>query len=226
MKALIIEDDKDLASLLKTSLKQEFFTVDICHDGEKGLFYFRTNHYDLLLVDYHLPLLNGKDLIKAVRSENKNVKIIILTVEFNQKTKEEFFSLEIDDYITKPFVFSELIARVKALMRRPTLSRKDVYKIDDLTVDIEKHSVTRGKKNIYLSFKEMMLLELFLKNKGKLMSRNYIMENIWDINADPFSNTIESHILKLRRKLDPQKNLKELIHTIKGRGYKMSTKKW
>lgn len=226
MKILIIEDDKEIVELLKESLKRELFIVDYAYDGKDGLFLYRTNHYDLLIVDYNLPEKTGIEIIKEIKSENKNIKTIILTVDSTQETKESFFNLGVDDYITKPFVFKEFLSRIKAVMRRPAIIQKSIYKIDDLVVDIDKHSVTRDKKSIYLTFKELMLLEFLLKNRGKVISRTVLMENLWDFNADPFSNTVESHILKLRRKLDPQRNKRNLIHTIKGRGYKLDLKKW
>lgn len=226
MKVLIIEDDKEIVSLLKSSLKKEVFITDYESDGIKGLFLFKTNHYDLLIIDYTLPGKNGQEIIAEVRKENKNIKIIVITVDTTQETRERFFELEIDDYITKPFSFGELLSRIKAVMRRPSKAQNAIYKIDDLTVDIDKHLVVRDKHNIYLTFKELMMLEFFLKNKGRVISRTILMENVWDFNADPFSNTVESHILKLRRKLNPERNKKELIHTIKGRGYKFDIKKW
>ncbi len=226
MKILIIEDDKEIVELLKESLKRELFVVDYAYNGKDGLFLYRTNHYDLLIVDYNLPEKNGIEVIKEIKSENKNIKTIILTVDSTQETKELFFNLGIDDYITKPFIFKEFLSRVKAVIRRPAIAQKIIYKIDDLVVDMDKHSVMRNKKSIYLTFKELMLLEFLLKNRGKVISRTVLMENIWDFNADPFSNTVESHILKLRRKLDPQRNKRDLIHTIKGRGYKLDLKKW
>ena len=226
MKILIIEDDKEIVKLLKNSLKKEIFIADYASDGGKGLFLFKTNHYDLLIVDYNLPSKNGQEIIKEVRRENKNIKIIVITIDIRPETRDRFFELEIDDYLIKPFAFSELLSRIKSVMRRPSKTQKAIYKIDDLLVDIDRHLVVRDKKNIYLTFKELMMLEFFLKNKGRVISRTVLMENIWDLNADPFSNTVESHILKLRRKLNPNKNKKELIHTIKGRGYKFDIKKW
>ncbi|HOZ53309.1 MAG TPA: response regulator transcription factor [bacterium] len=226
MKILIIEDDKEIVELLKESLKRELFVVDYAHNGKDGLFLYRTNHYDLLIIDYNLPEKNGVEIIKEIRMEDRNIKTIALTVDSTQETKEAFFNLGVDDYITKPFVFKEFLSRIKAVMRRPIIAQKSIYKIDDLVVDMEKHSVIRNKKSIYLTFKELMLLEFLLKNRGKVISRTILMENLWDFNADPFSNTVESHILKLRRKLDPQRNKRNLIHTIKGRGYKLDLKKW
>lgn len=226
MKILLIEDDQEIVKILKDYLKKELWTVDSAVDGDRGLFLFKTNHYDLIIVDYNLPKKNGREVVREIRSENKNIKIIILTIDASQETKNEFFNLEIDDYITKPFVFSELLSRIKAVVRRPNKVEKAIYRIDDLIVDIEKHLVVRDKKNIYLTFKELMILEFLFKNKGKVISRNILMENVWDFNADPFSNTVETHILKLRRKLNPTGKKRELIHTIKGRGYKLDLKKW
>lgn len=226
MKILIIEDDKDLAALLKMSLKKELFTVDVSHNGKEGLFAFGTNVYDLLVIDYNLPLKNGRDLVKEIRSQNQDIKIIILTVENEQAIKKELFDLGVDDFISKPFVYEEFLSRVKAVLRRPSLTQKAIYKLDDLVVDVEKHLVTRGKKNIYLTFKEITILEFFFKNINKIIPRTVLLENIWDFNADPFSNTVESHILKLRKKINPNGLKKELIHTIKGRGYKLGLKKW
>lgn len=226
MKVLIIEDDQEIIKLLKISLKKEIFMTDYSTDGKKGLFIFQTNHYDLLIIDYNLPNKNGQEIIKEIRKENKNVKIIVITIDATLETKEKFFELGVDDYITKPFIFSELLSRIKAVMRRPDKTQTSIYKIDDLTVDVDRHLVVRDKKSIYLTFKEMMMLEFFLKNKGRVVSRTILLENIWDFNADPFSNTVETHILKLRKKLNPKKDKTELIHTIKGRGYKFDTKKW
>jgi len=226
MKALIVEDDKDLASLLKISLKKEMFTVDLAEDGKKGLFLFGTNVYDLLIVDYNLPQKNGRDLVKEVRGQNQDVKIIVLTVENSQNIKKELFDLGIDDFISKPFVYEEFLSRVKAIMRRPSVAQKLIYHLDDLSVDVEKHIVKRGKKSIYLTFKEITILEFFFKNINKIIPRTVLLENIWDFNADPFSNTVESHILKLRKKINPSGLKKELIHTVKGRGYKLGLKKW
>jgi two-component system OmpR family response regulator len=226
MKILIIEDDKEIVELLKTALKREFFIIDQAYNGKDGLFLYRTNHYDLIILDYYLPEKTGLEIINEIRSENKNIKIIALTVDSSPKTKDQFFNLGVDDYISKPFVFNELLSRIKAVLRRPNQVQKTKYQIDDLEVDMDRHTVIRGKDSIYLTFKELMLLEFFLKNQGQVLSRTVLMENVWDFNADPFSNTIESHILKLRRKLNPNRNKRELIHTIKGRGYKLDLKKW
>lgn len=226
MKILVIEDDKKLNHFLQESLKNEFYTVDMSEKAETGLYLFKTNTYDLIIVDYHLPDKKGDEVIIEIKKINKKVPIIALTVEINQGMKNYLFDLGIDDYITKPFIFEDLIARIRAILRRPHEVQKQIYKIDDLYIDIDRHLVRRGKDNIYLTFKELMLLEFFFKNEGKILSRTVLMENIWDFNADPFSNTVESHILKIRKKINPHKDKRELIHTIKGRGYKLDLNKW
>lgn len=226
MKILIIEDDRELSLLLRNSLKKEVFLVDCCSDGERALFLYRTNHYDLMIIDYNLPKKDGLKIVEEIRRENKDIKIIVLTVDSSQESKKNFFEVGTDDYITKPFVFEELLARIRAVMRRPSLAQNNIYKIDDLVVDMDKHLIIRDKKSIYLTLKEVLLLEFLLKNKGRVISRTTLMDNIWDFNADPFSNTVESHILKLRKKINPDGNKRELIHTIKGRGYKLDLKKW
>ncbi len=226
MKILVVDDDKKISQLLKSSLKKELFTVDLAENSQDALYMFQTNIYNLILVDYNLPDKNGDKLIEEIRKINKKIPIIMLTVEGDQEMKNKLFDLEIDDYITKPFIFEDLLRRIKAVMRRPQETKGRVYKIDDLYVDVEKHQVKRGKEKVYLTFKELMLLEYFLKNQGKILSRTVLMENVWDFNADPFSNTIESHILKIRKKINPTQDKQDLIHTIKGRGYKIDTSKW
>jgi len=226
MKILVVDDDKKICQLLKSSLKKELFTVDLANDSQDALYKFQTNVYNLILVDYNLPDKNGEELIKEIREINKKIPIIMLTVEGEQEMKNKLFDLGIDDYITKPFIFEDLLRRIKAVMRRPQETKGRIYKIDDLCVDVEKHQVKRGKEKVYLTFKELMLLEYFLKNQGKILSRTVLMENVWDFNADPFSNTIESHILKIRKKINPTQDKRDLIHTIKGRGYKIDTSKW
>ena len=226
MKILVVDDDKKINQLLSASLKRELFTVDVAENGRDGLYMYQTNHYDLILVDYNLPIENGEYLVEEIRKIDKKILIIMLTVEGSQEMKNKLFNLEVDDYITKPFVFEDLLSRIKAVTRRPQEIKNMIYQIDDLYFDVDKHQAKRGKEIIYLTFKELTLLEFFLKNQGKILSRTVLMENVWDFNAAPFSNTIESHILKIRKKINPTQCKRDLIHTITGRGYKMDTSKW
>lgn len=224
MRILLIEDEKDIAEFIKMNLIADFYTVDIALDGERGSFLARTNDYDLIICDYVLPKQTGPEIVKEIRTENKDVPIIILTVKSEIASKVNLFNLGVDDYLTKPFLFEELLAHIKAILRRPAKRENQVLKIDDLLLDTDKHLVKRGRQAITLTRKELSLLEYLLKNRGRIMSRIMIMEHVWDANADPFSNTIESHITNLRRKINlPGK--KELIHTVSGRGYKIDLRK-
>ncbi|MCX6798272.1 MAG: response regulator transcription factor, partial [Candidatus Falkowbacteria bacterium] len=219
MKILIIEDELDIAKFLQANLKSANFTVEIAGDGERGSFLARTNHYDLIILDYNLPKLSGLEVCQEIRAENNRVPIIMLTVRSEIKDKLDLFQAGVDDYLVKPFVFSELLARIKAILKRPPEISRPNFKIGNLEIDLNNYTLKRGAKNIYLSAKEFSLLEYLALNKGLLVSREMIRENVWGDNCDPFSNTIETHILKLRKKIG---NQGPLIITIPGRGYRFN----
>lgn len=224
MRILLIEDNKEIINFLQKSLKAECYIVDVAEDGEKGSFLARTNEYDLVILDYILPQKDGLAVCKEIRKDGKTVPIIILTVKSEVEDKITLLNSGADDYLTKPFSFAELLARIKALLRRPKKVEKEVLKIDDLVVNTNGHTTKRGAKEIYLTRKEFTLLEYLIRNQGKVLSRGMLMEHVWDMEADPFSNTIESHILNLRRKIDFN-GKKKLIHTVPGRGYKLDIRK-
>lgn len=220
MRILIVEDDKEIASCLKSCLENENFIVDVAIDGEKGSFAARTNDYDLIILDNTLPKKDGCKVCEEIRKDGKDTPIIMVSVKSEVETKAKLLNMGADDYITKPFSFEELLARVKAILRRPRKLENQVLKIYDLILDKNKQIVVRGGKEIYLTRKEFSLLEFLLKNQGTVLSRGMIMEHVWDINADPFSNAIESHILNLRRKIE-HNDKKKIVYTIPGRGYKV-----
>lgn len=220
MKILIIEDEKDLADSLKDSLESECFAVDIAADGQKGMMLGCTNDYDLIILDNMLPKRSGAEVCRHIRIAKKQVPIIMLSVVREMNKKVELLNLGADDYLTKPFSFKELLARIKALLRRPKVIADSVMRIRDLTLDFDANKVLVGTKEIYLTRKEFMLLEYLMKNKGIVVSRGMILEHVWDMDADPFSNTIESHILNLRKKIK-HRDTREFIQTIPGRGYKI-----
>jgi len=222
MKILIIEDDKNLLKTLKHILVEACFAVDVAEDGERGSFLARTNEYDLIILDSVLPKKNGEQVCMDIRKEKNDVPIIILSVRTETEEKIKLLNMGADDYITKPFSLDELMARIRAILRRPKKEDCEILTVGNLTLNKDSNVVKMGEKEIYLTRKEFILLGYMMENKGKVLSRGMIMEHAWDINADPFSNTIETHILNLRRKIEDGSNKgKGCIHTIPGRGYKI-----
>jgi DNA-binding response OmpR family regulator len=222
MRILVVEDEEGIASFLKAGLESEYFAVDIAEDGEKGSYLARTNEYDIIILDNMLPIKNGQEVCDDIRKSGKTTPIIMLSARSELGIKVDLLNRGADDYLTKPFSLEELLARIRALLRRPTALSSEVLSTDTLVVDTKQHSVKRGEKEIYLTKKEFMLLELLLKKKGTVVSRGTIMEHVWDMNVDPFSNTIESHILNLRKKI-AIKGERELISTLPGIGYKIES---
>lgn len=221
MRILVVEDDKNIAEFLKFSLKAEGFIVDCAQDGESGSYMARTNKYDLVILDNVLPKKDGYQICHEIRADGSTVPIILLSVRSEIETKVKLLNAGVDDYLVKPYSFEELLARIKALLRRPQKIEKEVLMVEDLTLDLNNHTVKRGDKEIQLTLKEFCLLEYLMRNSNKVLSRGMIMEHVWDSDIDPFSNTIETHIFNLRRKIG-QGNQKKLIHTVSGRGYKIS----
>lgn len=221
MNVLIVEDDKEIVSSLTPQLKERGFVVDVTFDGEEGLGKAEKNNYDIIILDKGLPKKDGLEVCSSIRAAGKHTPILILSVKSEIDTKTDLLNAGADDYMTKPFSFKELIARINALLRRPEKVEHTILRIGDLTVDIEGRAVARGNKKLHLTTKEFFLLEYFLRNRGKALSRQEILEHVWDINADPFTNTIETHLVNLRKKIDG-KNGKKVIHTIPGVGYKIA----
>lgn len=221
MKILIVEDEPALNALLVQALKSDNYAVDSARDGEEGSFLARTNNYDLIIMDYYLPKMNGMDVIKEIREDNVNSPIIMLTACTEISEKVSALELGADDYLTKPFSMAELSARIKAVLRRPNIENKKIISCGNLILDPENFSVKIKNKSISLTGKEYSLLEFMIRNQGRVLSRTKLLEGVWDINGDPFSNTIEMHILKLRKKLN-DKNQK-IIKTLPGRGYKLES---
>ncbi len=222
MKVLLVEDEPEIRSLLKSALEAEYFAVDVAIDGEQGLQFARTNEYDIIILDNIMPKKDGETVCKEIRLSGKTTPILSLSVRAETSTKINLLNAGADDYLTKPFAFEELLARVRALLRRQPEFHSDILTIDDIVLDAGSQTLRRGKKFIHLTRKEFMLLEYLMRNEGIVVSRSMIMEHVWDMTLDPFSNTIEAHILSLRKKLEsPHK--KKLIHTIAGRGYKIAS---
>lgn len=220
MRILIVEDESSLRETLQATLEAELFAVDVAEDAEKGSFLARTNDYDLILLDYFLPKGNGRMICDEIRKSGKAAYIILLTVKTDIETKVELLNHGADDYVVKPFLFEELLARIRAISRRPRMMTSEILCHHDLRLDIRNCKLLRGQKEIYLTRKEFMLLEHLLRHKGMVVSRSMLIEHVWDSHLDPFSNTIESHVLSLRRKID-RKNRPSMIQTVPGRGYRM-----
>jgi two-component system OmpR family response regulator len=224
MRILVIEDDSDTQDFLRECLKEKGFAVDTADTGTRGLYYAKTNEYDLILLDYSLPEKNGFAVCEELRTAGINTPIIMISVTDAIKHKVRGLTVGADDYISKPFYFEELHARIQAILRRPRSMESRLLCIDDLVLDTDKQIVTRAMVPIYLTRKEFSLLEYLLKFKSVVVTRGMIMEHIWDLALDPFSNTIETHILNLRRKIEDPAKIK-LIHSIAGRGYKIDVVK-
>ncbi len=224
MKILIVEDDASVASLISQGLALESFLVETASDGERGAFMAKTGGYALIILDFSLPKLNGNEVLREIRREKPNLPIIMLTVKSEIQTKEEAFNLGADDYLTKPFLLEELILRIKALLRRPAKTAVENLQLGNLHFTPSSGICKRGQKFIYLTKREACLLRYLFKNQGEVVTRGEILENVWNYEADPFSNSIETHIASLRKKLKT-KNEPEIIHTFPGRGYKLALKK-
>jgi DNA-binding response OmpR family regulator len=223
MRILVVEDDHDIGTLLKTSLEAETFSIDWITDGEKGSFMARTNEYDAIILDFMLPKKDGKTICKEIRESGIKTPILMLTVRSTVEAKVDLLNTGADDYLTKPFSFQEVLARIRALLRRPPSMASTTLRVEDLELDTIKQKVNRGKKEIYLTRKEFALLEYLMRIPGVVVSRGMIMEHVWNAESDPFSNTIEAHILNIRKKID-NGHKQKLIHTLPGRGYTLDVR--
>ncbi|MCX6795096.1 MAG: response regulator transcription factor, partial [Candidatus Falkowbacteria bacterium] len=189
MKILIIDDEPAIVQFLKDGLEANMYVVESAADGERGAFLGRTGSYDLIILDYLLPKFSGPEVLKEIRLEKKHVPVLMLTVKSELKDKDELFQLGADDYLTKPFLFDELLLHVRALLKRPAKTEGEFYKVDNLTLNMRTKIIRRGSQEIYLTRREFALLEYLMINRGKIVSRNQILEHVWDYNADPFSNS-------------------------------------
>jgi heavy metal response regulator len=217
MRILLVEDESNVAAFIKKGLEEEFYTVDAAENGSEGLSMATINDYDLILLDIMLPGMNGIELCRELRQRGMKVPILMLTAKDSVSSRVEGLESGADDYLTKPFAFSELLARIKALLRRASESVRELY-LEDLRMDLLSRRVYRGGKEIVLTPKEFSLLEYLLRKKGRVLSRTQMIENIWGYNFDPNSNVVDVHIKYLREKIDTGFE-KKLIHTVRGAGY-------
>ena len=220
MRALVIDDERGVRETLAENLRARSFAVDTAEDGTEGSYMARTNVYDLIILDNMLPEKNGLTVCEEIRRTGNMTPILVLSVLSDAWRKVDLLNAGADDYMIKPFSFEELMARIRALLRRPITMEGDILTKDNLSLDTKQQTAKRGNDSIYLTRKEYMLLEYLMRHRGTVLSRAMIMEHVWDMTTDPFSNTIESHILSLRKKVE-HPDRKKLIHTVPGRGYRI-----
>ncbi|MBU0648150.1 response regulator transcription factor [Patescibacteria group bacterium] len=220
MRLLIVEDDLEISDYLKSALKAECIECDTTDDGQKGLELARENDYDLIILDLILPRLRGDKLCRILREEDDPTPIMVISVEKEVDDRVELLNIGADDYLTKPFSLEEFLARVNALTRRPKELKDEIIRIDGIEIDVKRNCVSVGGQEIVLTNKEFALLEYMARNHGLVLSKSRIVENVWDMNADLFSNSIEVHVFNLRKKLK-KRGIDNVIHTVANRGYKM-----
>jgi len=217
MRILVVEDEKKIAAFIKRGLKEEGYAVDTAHDGEEGYGLIAENDYDLIILDLMLPKLDGISLCRRVRADGTAIPIIMLTAKTAVQDKVTGLDSGANDYLTKPFAFEELLARMRALLRK-NVQVETKLEVADLTLDLLSHKVTRAGEEIVLSAKEFSLLEYLMRNAGTVVTRTMISEHVWDVDFDTNTNVIDVYINYLRNKIDSSHQLK-LIHTVRGRGY-------
>jgi DNA-binding response OmpR family regulator len=218
MRMLVIEDESKVAKFIERGLVAESYSVDLAADGQSGLDLATNYHYDLVILDLMLPVIDGTEVLRRLRSANPNLPVLVLTARDGLAEKISHLEAGADDYITKPFAFAELAARVKALLRRGSVSRSNTVAIADLKVDRLTQQVRRGGKRIELTSKEYALLEYLILNAGRVLSRNMILEHVWDQSFDGFSNIVDVYVGHLRTKVDDGFEPK-LLKTVRGVGY-------
>jgi len=218
MRILVVEDEKDLNNIITKHLKKNNFSVDNVFNGEEALEYLDYGTYDLIILDIMLPKVNGYEVIKKLRENKNETAVLMLTARDSIEDKIKGLDLGADDYLIKPFDFGELLARIRALVRRKYGNTSNTMEIDDLCIDIAKKTVVRGGKNIELTGKEYEVLEYLIQNKGHVLSRDKIRDSVWDYGYEGESNIIDVLIKNIRKKIDIG-NSKQLIHTKRGLGY-------
>jgi DNA-binding response OmpR family regulator len=221
MRVLIVEDEHKIAMALKKALEQETYAVDVAFDGDEGYAMATTEPYDIAIIDRMLPgSYDGLGIVKAMRDAKIHTPVLFLSALGSVSERTAGLDAGADDYLVKPFALEELLARVRALLRRPTEQQSAILEAGDLTLDTVTYSVERAGKSIQLTSKEFALLEYMLRNPGRPLSKEVIISHVWDYDADILPNTVEVYIKYLRNKIDaPFK--KPLIHTVRGFGYKL-----
>lgn len=219
MRILVAEDDKKVASFLEKGLREEGYVVDVVHDGSEGAARASTYRYDLLLLDVMMPGKSGLEIVRELRGRENPVPVLLLTARDGQADIVQGLDFGADDYLTKPFGFDELLARVRALLRRGGSDRPDRLIYADLELDRVKHVATRRGRSLDLTPKEFQLLEFFLLNPERVVRRTELLEKVWDLTFDPMSNVVDVHVAHLRGKLRGPDDAEPLVRTVRGVGY-------
>jgi two-component system copper resistance phosphate regulon response regulator CusR len=218
MRILVVEDEPRMANVIAKGLREQSYAVDIAPDGDGGLYQAAINDYDLIVLDVLLPKCDGYEVCRELRRCGNATPVLMLTARAAVDDRLSGFDAGADDYLTKPFSFRELLARIRALLRRDSTLRPDTLEIGDLQIDAASHRVSRANHDVQLTAKEYALLEYLARRAGQLVSRADIAAHVWDDSFDPFSNAIEVYINRLRKKIDGQHRTK-LLHTRRGEGY-------
>lgn len=221
MRILLVEDEARVAGFLTKGLREQTFAVDVARNGEEGLHLGSVNEYDLVILDVMLPGKDGHAVCRELRAQGRRVPILMLTARGTVDDRVAGLDSGADDYLVKPFDFKELLARIRALLRRSAVLRPERLRVADLTIDTASHSVDRAGKRVDLTAKEYALLEFLVLNQDRVLGREQIAQHVWDENFDPFSNVIDVYIKRLRAKLDAD-SARRLIHTRRGEGYVLS----
>jgi DNA-binding response OmpR family regulator len=221
MRILIVEDERKVAEMVSRGLRAERYAVDIAEDGEAGWAMAHTYDYDLVILDLGLPRMGGAELLRRIRARSARVPILVLTARDATSSKLESFEAGTDDYLTKPFVFAELVVRVKALLRRSSADQTRVVRVGDLEFDRFTQQVTRAGKRIELTPKEYALLDYLAAHPGRVLSRTMIVEHVWDQSFEGLTNIVDVYVRHLRAKVDDPFPTK-LIRTVRGAGYRLS----
>jgi len=223
MKALLVEDDSSIRNVLRMGLANHSFAVDEAESGDTGSYLARINQYDVIILDNVLPKKMAKDVCVEIRAAKVTTPIILLSGTSDVLTKISLLRAGADDYITKPFSFEELLARITAVTRRPHSIVDAIFTIGEIKLNVQTQEITRKGIKLVLTRKEFALLELLMRNEHRIVSRSMIMEHVWNNEVDAFSNTVESHILNIRKKIGDKKRL--IIQNVPGRGYKIARSK-
>ncbi len=218
MRILVVEDEKKVASFLEKGLREEGYAVDVAHDGDDGLLKALVYEYDLVLLDVMMPGRSGLEVVRELRAKERSTPVLMLTARDAESDVVLGLDAGADDYLTKPFGFDELLARVRALLRRGGAARPDRFLYDDVELNLVKHVALRGGDRLDLTPKEFQLLEFFMLSPERVIRRTELLEKVWDLHFDPMSNVVDVHLGNLRRKLE-QGGKDPLLHTVRGVGY-------